>query len=90
MFHDQYIDKEENSKLQEVIFRWLTTDEIALNSIDADDPEVSSMSHGYFMYKAACMVFVLNAHFIVFVCLLSPYRYLTIISYLIRPRVLRS
>lgn len=40
VFNDQYLDKEENSKLQEVIFRWLTTDDITLNSIDADDPEV--------------------------------------------------
>lgn len=41
VFSDQYLDKEENSKLQEVIFRWLTSDEVSLNSIDADDPEVS-------------------------------------------------
>ena len=40
IFSDQYIDKEENSKLQEVIFRWLTSDEIPLNSIDADNPDV--------------------------------------------------
>ncbi|KAL5456923.1 hypothetical protein EMCRGX_G034150 [Ephydatia muelleri] len=40
LFHDQYIDKEENSKLQDVIFRWLTTSEIPLNSIDGDDPEI--------------------------------------------------
>ena len=41
MFHDHYIDKEENSKLQDVIFRWLTSDDITLNAIDAEDPEVS-------------------------------------------------
>ena len=41
MFSDQYIDKEENNKLQEVIFRWLTSDDITLNTIDADDPEVN-------------------------------------------------
>lgn len=40
LFHDQYIDKEENGKLQDVIFRWLTTNEITLNSIDAEDPEI--------------------------------------------------
>ena len=40
IFSDQYLDKEENTKLQEVVFRWLTSDEISLNSIDADDPEV--------------------------------------------------
>lgn len=42
MFHDHFIDKEENSKLQDVIFRWLTSDDVTLNTIDADDPEVSS------------------------------------------------
>lgn len=41
MFSDQYFDKEENSKLQGVIFQWLTTNEIRLNSIDAEDPEIS-------------------------------------------------
>ncbi len=40
VFHDTYIDKEENSKLQEVVFRWLTCDDIILNSIDSEDPEV--------------------------------------------------
>ncbi len=39
MFSDQYLDKEENNKLQEVIFRWLTSDDISLNPIDAEDPE---------------------------------------------------
>lgn len=39
MFSDQYLDKEENSKIQEVVFRWLTTDDITLNPIDAEDPE---------------------------------------------------
>ncbi len=43
MFSDQYLDKEENSKVQDVMFRLLTTDEISLNPIDADDPEVRVM-----------------------------------------------
>ena len=42
MFSDQYLDKEENGKLQDVLFRWLTSDEIPLNPIDAEDPEVGS------------------------------------------------
>lgn len=41
MFSDQYLDKEENGKLQEVIWRWMTSDDITLNSIDAEDPDVS-------------------------------------------------
>lgn len=41
MFQDQYIDKEENSKILDVLVRFLTTDDIKLNLIDAEDPEVS-------------------------------------------------
>jgi intraflagellar transport protein 52 len=41
IFSDGYIDKEENSKLQEIIFKWLTTDDVSLNQIDADNPEIS-------------------------------------------------
>ncbi|RUS76081.1 hypothetical protein EGW08_016155, partial [Elysia chlorotica] len=45
MFSDQYIDKEENAKilasiLLDVLIQYLTTDEIKLNVIDAEDPEV--------------------------------------------------
>ncbi|XP_062589670.1 intraflagellar transport protein 52 homolog [Saccostrea cucullata] len=41
MFSDQYIDKEENSKVLDVLIRALTSDEIKLNPIDAEDPEIS-------------------------------------------------
>uniref|UniRef100_V9KLA6 Intraflagellar transport 52 homolog (Chlamydomonas) n=2 Tax=Callorhinchus milii TaxID=7868 RepID=V9KLA6_CALMI len=41
MISDQYLDKEENSKIMEVVFQWLTTNEIQLNQIDAEDPEIS-------------------------------------------------
>ena len=44
MFSDQYLDKEENSKIMDVIFQWLTTDEVVLNAIDAEDPEVCIIS----------------------------------------------
>ncbi|CAG5131002.1 unnamed protein product, partial [Candidula unifasciata] len=44
MFSDQYIDKEENSKILDVLIRYLTTDEIKLNIIDAEDPEISDYS----------------------------------------------
>lgn len=37
---DQYIDKEDNDKLREVIFSFLTSDNLQLNALDADDPEV--------------------------------------------------
>ena len=44
LFSDQYLDKEENGKLQEVIWQWMTSDDITLNTIDADNPDVSPAS----------------------------------------------
>lgn len=41
MFSDQYIDKEENNKIKDVIFQFLTSESIKLNAIDAEDPEIS-------------------------------------------------
>ncbi|XP_025061174.1 intraflagellar transport protein 52 homolog isoform X2 [Alligator sinensis] len=41
MFSDQYLDKEENRKIMDVLFQWLTTSDIHLNQIDAEDPEIS-------------------------------------------------
>uniref|UniRef100_A0AAQ5YHN6 ABC-type uncharacterized transport system domain-containing protein n=1 Tax=Amphiprion ocellaris TaxID=80972 RepID=A0AAQ5YHN6_AMPOC len=41
MFSDQYIDKEENSKIMDVVLQWLMTDTIQLNQIDAEDPEIT-------------------------------------------------
>lgn len=40
MLSDQYIDKEENSKIKDVIFSFLTEPDFKLNQIDAEDPEV--------------------------------------------------
>lgn len=45
MFSDHFIDKEENNKIRGVIFQFLTSDDIKLNIIDAEDPEISD----YFM-----------------------------------------
>ena len=65
VFSDQYLDKEENNKLQEVIFRWLTSDEISLNPIDAEDPEVRNggrsfklcaRSHGFDSLSLLCVI----------------------------------
>ena len=53
IFSDQYIDKEDNHKIKEVIFDFLTNSDegsssseapstgIKLNEIDAEDPEIS-------------------------------------------------
>ncbi|XP_041672451.1 intraflagellar transport protein 52 homolog [Cheilinus undulatus] len=41
MFSDQFIDKEENSKILDFVFQWLMTDNIQLNQIDAKDPEIT-------------------------------------------------
>ncbi|KAL4111265.1 hypothetical protein PRIC1_002946 [Phytophthora ramorum] len=41
-FTDEWIDKEENTKLQEIIFRWLLKDKgIKLNHQDAEDPDLN-------------------------------------------------
>lgn len=40
-FTDEWIDKEENSKLQEIIFRWLLGDaSIQFDPVDAEDPDI--------------------------------------------------
>lgn len=44
MLADPYIDKEENSKIMDVVLNFLTTADLQLNSIDAEDPEVSTMT----------------------------------------------
>ncbi|CAI9573054.1 unnamed protein product [Staurois parvus] len=41
MFNDQYLDKEENGKILDVLMQWLTTNDIQLNLIDAEAPEIS-------------------------------------------------
>ncbi|PVD23394.1 hypothetical protein C0Q70_16663 [Pomacea canaliculata] len=41
MFSDQYLDKEDNGKILDVLIQFLTTDDIRLNTIDAEDPEIS-------------------------------------------------
>ncbi|KAJ3304684.1 Intraflagellar transport protein 52 [Blyttiomyces sp. JEL0837] len=41
MFSDQYIEKEENGKLFDVLVQFLTTDKISLNTIDAHEPDIS-------------------------------------------------
>ncbi|KAI9361244.1 hypothetical protein DFJ73DRAFT_814531 [Zopfochytrium polystomum] len=41
MFSDQYMDKEENGKLFDVLIQFLTTDKITLNTIDANEPDIA-------------------------------------------------
>ncbi|XP_033823092.1 intraflagellar transport protein 52 homolog [Periophthalmus magnuspinnatus] len=41
MFSDQYIDKEENGKILDVLLQWFMTDTVQLNQIDAEDPEIT-------------------------------------------------
>ncbi|KAE8750265.1 hypothetical protein FOCC_FOCC003073 [Frankliniella occidentalis] len=40
-FADPYLEKEDNDKLRDAIFRFLTTDQVKLNAIDAEDPEIA-------------------------------------------------
>lgn len=41
MFSDQFLEKEDNTKILEVIFDFLTSDRIELNKIDSEDPEIT-------------------------------------------------
>jgi len=42
IFDDKWLDKEDNAKLSDVIFRWLArAPDVNLDPIDADDPEIS-------------------------------------------------
>ncbi|KAJ3197221.1 Intraflagellar transport protein 52 [Irineochytrium annulatum] len=41
MFSDNYIDREENGKLFDVLIQFCTSDKITLNSIDASEPDIS-------------------------------------------------
>ena len=40
LLSDQYIDKEDNNRVKDVLLSFLTSDDIKLNKIDAEDPEV--------------------------------------------------
>jgi intraflagellar transport protein 52 len=61
MFADEYLDKEENAKLFDVLFQWLTTDNVQLNAIDAEDPDVSSR-RVIFSYFIGCRLPSLTKH----------------------------
>ncbi|OAJ36371.1 hypothetical protein BDEG_20550 [Batrachochytrium dendrobatidis JEL423] len=41
MFSDEYIEKEENAKLFDVLIQLLTSDKVVLNSIDSNEPDIS-------------------------------------------------
>ncbi|CAK4305901.1 unnamed protein product [Aphanomyces euteiches] len=42
LFSDDWLDKDENSRLQDILFRWLLKDkEIQLDPLDAEDPDLS-------------------------------------------------
>lgn len=45
IFHDTYIDKEENRKILEVIIKYLTDDSCVLNQIDSEDPDVNEYNN---------------------------------------------
>ena len=45
MFADGYVDKEDNFKIFEIILKFLTTTEVALNLIDAEDPDVTDYNY---------------------------------------------
>uniref|UniRef100_A0A3Q3X5C6 Uncharacterized protein n=1 Tax=Mola mola TaxID=94237 RepID=A0A3Q3X5C6_MOLML len=56
MFSDQYLDKEENSKIMDVVLQWLMTDDIQLNPIDAEDPEVRENTYYTMLPDTGCLL----------------------------------
>ncbi|RNA21222.1 intraflagellar transport 52 -like protein [Brachionus plicatilis] len=45
IFHDSYIDKEENRKLLQVLIKYLTDDTCFLDQIDSEDPDVNEYNN---------------------------------------------
>ena len=41
MFADAYVDKEDNFKIFQLIHKFLTSEEMTLNTLDAEDPEIT-------------------------------------------------
>uniref|UniRef100_A0A1B6C3P4 Uncharacterized protein n=2 Tax=Clastoptera arizonana TaxID=38151 RepID=A0A1B6C3P4_9HEMI len=41
LLSDQYIDKEDNDRIREIIFSYLTSDSIELNELDSEDPDIA-------------------------------------------------
>lgn len=46
MFDDKWIDKEENSKLMDFVFRWLKpSSKLELDPRDTEDPNIGDLRH---------------------------------------------
>jgi len=46
VFHDDWLDKDENGKLMDVLLRWLTAaDTMTMDQIDAEEPDVADYHH---------------------------------------------
>ena len=41
LFGDNYIEKEDNLKIFDAVFKYLTTDSVEINAVDADDPDLN-------------------------------------------------
>jgi intraflagellar transport protein 52 len=52
IFADQFLEKEDNTKIMNVLFDFLTTDTVKLHQIDSEDPEISD----YYMIPDSCML----------------------------------
>ncbi len=52
MFADQFLEKEDNTKIMNVLFDFLTTENVKLHQIDSEDPDISD----YNMIPDSCML----------------------------------
>lgn len=57
MLTDKYINWEENDKIREILFDFLITNNITINEIDANDPEVCNTFYN-----------IINYTFLIFYC----------------------
>lgn len=45
LFGDNYIEKEDNMKIFDAVFKYLTTEDVEINAVDADDPDLNDYNY---------------------------------------------
>eukprot|EP01147_Barroeca_monosierra_P000715 gene715-4008_t len=92
LFSDQYLDKEDNGTLLDVILNWFTNDKFKLNHIDAEEPDIAEYAPLPFTERLA----VLSIDFpegtfipdkVVFSSATQKLFYLHVLFPVVRPRV---
>ena len=66
IFHDSYIDKEENRRLLDSLVKYLTDETATLNQIDSEDPDINELNYIQNINKVIAFFFCFLANFLVF------------------------